>query len=241
MAMYKCPTLGDCDKANSGEIFERSPGEDLKCPNCATPMELQGSTGKGGGKKSLPIVIGAAALMLLAGGGYAYSVRSKAVAAAPTSPEATVAAAPATTPVPGQPASPGIAPPDAETKALRQQGEAQLASGEAEQAATSSSRAAVNELLKLAIANMAQGNLDEAGKVLAQARERGPKEPLVYYNTAILRLRQGRTDDALKEFEASFMAGFNHFDMLEKDPDLDGLRKTPRFAALIKQYDTTPR
>lgn len=30
MAKYKCPTLGDCDKANSGEIFERAPGEELK-------------------------------------------------------------------------------------------------------------------------------------------------------------------------------------------------------------------
>jgi tetratricopeptide (TPR) repeat protein len=243
MAKYKCPTLGDCDKANSGEIFERSPGEDLKCPNCATPMEPQSTapTGSGGSKKRLPIMIGAAALVLLAGGGYFYSERGKAVTVAAASPEAAVAPAAAAAPAPAQPAAAGIAPSDAETKELRQQGEAQLASGDAEQAATASSRAAVNELLKLAIANMAQGKFDEAGKVLAQARERGPKEPLVYYNTAILRLRQGRTDDALKEFEASFMAGFNHFDMLEKDHDLDELRKTPRFAALIKQYDTAPR
>ena len=245
MAKYKCPTLGDCDKANSGEIFERSPGEDLKCPNCATLMELQSttSTGGGSGKKTLPIMIGAAALVLLAGGGYVYSSRSKAVTVTAESPDAAVATAtgPAPSPGPGPAAAAGIAPSDAETKALRQQGEAQLASGDAEQAATASSRAAVNELLKLAIANMTQGKLDEAGKVLAQARERGPKEPLVYYNTAILRLREGRTDDALKEFEASFMAGFNHFDMLEKDHDLDELRKSPRFAALIKQYDTAPR
>lgn len=240
MAKYKCPTLGDCDKANSGEIFERSPGEDLKCPNCATPMEPQSTapTGGGGSKIGLPIMIGAAALVLLAGGGYVYSARGKAVTMTPASPEVAVATAASAAPAPVQPAAAGIAPSDAETKVLRQQGETQLASGDAEQAATASSRAAVNELLKLAIANMAQGKFDEAGKVLAQARERGPKEPLVYYNTAILRLRQGRTDDAFKEFEASFMAGFNHFDMLEKDRDLDGLRKNPRFAALIKQYDT---
>ena len=41
MAKYKCPTLGDCDNANSGEVFERSPGDDVKCPKCDTPMELQ--------------------------------------------------------------------------------------------------------------------------------------------------------------------------------------------------------
>jgi tetratricopeptide (TPR) repeat protein len=176
----------------------------------------------------LPIVVGAAVLALLAGGGYFYSKREPATAVAASEPAPALPAA--------EPAPSGIAPSDAETKALRQRGEAQLAGGDAEQAASASSRAAVNELLKLAIAEMAQGKLDEADKDLAQARERGPKEPLVYYNTAILRLKQGRTDDALKEFEASFMAGFSYYDKLEQDRDLDELRKDPRFAALIKQY-----
>jgi tetratricopeptide (TPR) repeat protein len=235
MAKYKCPTLGDCDKANAGEIFERSPGEDLKCPGCATQLEpqLTASPTGGSGKKVLPVVIGAAVLALLAGGGYWYAKREPATAVAVTGTAPEMAAA--------EPVTTGIAPSDAETKVLRQQGEAQLAGGDAEQAATSSSRAAVNELLKLAIANMAQGKLDAADKDLAQARERGPKEPLVYYNTAILRLKQGRTDDAFKEFEASFMAGFSHFDKLEQDRDLDELRKEPRFVALIKQYDVAAR
>jgi tetratricopeptide (TPR) repeat protein len=238
MAKYKCPTLGDCDKANAGEIFERSPGEDLQCPACATQLELQatGASGDGGGKKIVPMVVAAAAIALLAGGGYYYySKREPAVTtvAAGTAPGTAVAAP--------QSATAGIAPSDTETKALRQQGEAQLAGGDAERAAASSSRAAVNELLKLAIAKMAQGKLDDADKDLAQARERGAQEPLVYYNTAILRLKQGRTDDAFKEFEASFMAGFNHFDKIEQDHDLDALRKTPRFVALVKQYDTGPR
>lgn len=235
MAKYKCPTLGDCDKANAGEIFERSPGEDLKCPGCATQLEpqLTASPASGAGKKVLPVVIGAAVLALLAGGGYFYFKREPAPTVALSEPVPAAATA--------EPVATGIAPSDAETKALRQQGEAQLAAGDAENAATASSRAAVNELLKLAIANMAQGKLDAADKDLAQARERGPKEPLVYYNTAILRLKQNRTDDALKEFEASFMAGFSHFDKLEQDRDLDDLRKNPRFVELIKQYDTAAR
>jgi tetratricopeptide (TPR) repeat protein len=234
MAKYKCPTLGDCDKANSGEIFERSPGEDLKCPGCATQLEAQMTTSPTtGGKKTLPIIVGVAVLALLAGGGYLYSKREPATAVVVAEPAPALPAA--------EPAPAGIAPSDAETKVLRQQGEAQLAGGDAEQAASASGRAAVNELLKLAIAEMAQGKLDEADKDLAQARERGPKEPLVYYNTAILRLKQGRTDDAFKEFEASFMAGFSHFDKLKQDRDLDELRKNPRFAALIKQYAPAAR
>lgn len=183
--------------------------------------------------KILPIVVGTTVLALLAGGSYFYSKREplQAIAAAELVPAPPAAEA--------RPS--GIAPSDTETKVLRQQGQAQLASGDAESAAVSSSRAAVNELLKLAIANMAQGKLEAADKDLAQAHERGPKEPLVYYNTAVLRLKQGRTDDAFKEFEASFMAGFDHFDILEQDHDLDELRKSPRFAALLKRYDASTR
>lgn len=236
MAKYKCPTLGDCDKANAGEVFERSPGEDLKCPACATQLEPQMTAAPVGprGSKLLPVLAGVAVLAVLAGGGYLYAIQDPAapVAVAGTA----IVAAPTAAPAAG-----GIAPSDEETRALRQQGQAQLTEGDAEGAASASSRAAVNELLKLAIANMAQGKLDAAEKDLAQARERGPKEPLVYYNTAILRLKQKRTDDAMKEFEASFMAGFTHFDKLAQDHDLDELRNTPRFAALVKQYDTTVR
>lgn len=247
MAKYKCPTLGDCDKANSGEVFERSPGEDLHCPTCNTPLEPQiTAQPDGGGKKMVPVAAGVVVLALLAGGGYMFAKRAPAPAPVSAPVVAVTAPAPAVAPAPvaavaPTPAPAGIAPSDAETKALRQQGQAQLADGDAQNAATASSRAAVNELLKVAIANMAQGKLAEADKDLAQARERGPKEPLVYYNTAILRLKQGRTDDAMKEFEASFMAGFSHFDKLAQDHDLDELRKTPRFAALLKQYDTAPR
>jgi tetratricopeptide (TPR) repeat protein len=226
MAKYKCPTLGDCDRANAGEVFERSPGEDLHCPGCATPLEpvVTAQPDGTGNKKMIPVVAGVVVLALLAGGGYLYSKR------APVPALATVPASPA-----------GMAPSDVETRALRLEGEAQLAGGDAQNAANASSRAAVNELLKVAIAHMAQGKLADADKDLAQARERGPKEPLVYYNMAILRLKQGRTDDAMKEFEASFMAGFNHFDKLAEDHDLDDLRKTPQFAALLKQYDSKAR
>lgn len=241
MAKYKCPTLGDCDKANAGEIFERSPGEDLKCPGCATQLEPQlTASPSSGAKKMLPIVIGAAVLALLAGGGYFYSKRDQATVVAVSEPAVAVSE-PAAAVAVAEPVTIGIAPSDAETKALRQQGEAQLAGGDAEQAATASSRAAVNELLKLAIANMAQGKLDAADKDLAHARERGEKEPLVYYNTAILRVKQGRNDDALKELEASFIAGFSYFDKLEQDRDFGELRKNTRFVALVKQYDTAAR
>ena len=91
-------------------------------------------------------------------------------------------------------------------------------------------------MLKLAIAKMAQGKLDEAEKVLLESRAKSPTQPLIAYNLAVLRLKQGRREDALKEFEASFVAGFRYFDEMDRDKDLDNLRKDLRFTKLVALY-----
>lgn len=247
MAKYKCPTLGDCDKANSGEIFERAPGEELKCPACGTLLDLVATPGGsggggGGGSKTLLIAAGAAAVLILAGGGYYFTAKP---AKAPEPPPITQeAAAPAPAPAPAPVAAPatnsGIPPSEAETQKLREESQAKLVSGEAASAEQAGSKAAANEMLKLAIAKMAQGKLEDAEKDLLEARARDPKQSLVSYNLAILRLKQGRKDDALKEFEASFMAGFNYFDKMDQDTDLDALRKDSRFTDLVAQYRNKP-
>jgi tetratricopeptide (TPR) repeat protein len=239
MAKYKCPTLGDCDRANAGEIFERAPGEDLTCPGCSLLLEAQTMPSSLTGARKLPVIGAAAAgLFLLAGAGYLYQKRAAAPAdlAVTTTAQATpMSTAPVDAPTS---AVLGMVPSDAETQALRIQSDAQLARGEAAEAEAASNKAATNEMLKQAIAKMAQGKLDEAEKDLAELEVRSPKHSLVYYNMAILRLRQGRTEDALKEFEASFMAGFSYFDKLDQDSDLDGMRKLPRFVALVAKYRT---
>ncbi|MBA5638975.1 hypothetical protein H3H37_18095 [Duganella sp. LX20W] len=94
----------------------------------------------------------------------------------------------------------------------------------------------VNQLMNLAISHIEQGNLDEAEKDLQAARAHAPQQPLVAYNTAILRVKQHRMDDALRELEASFAAGFSYFDQLDMDNDLDPLRDDPRFVALVAKY-----
>ena len=248
MAKYKCPSLGDCDRAIAREIFERVPGEDLRCPGCQALLmaQMEPST-PAGGKAKVLTAAGAAVLALAAAGGYFYT-KSAPIVAQPTpvsTEPASIASEPTLTSVgmsaqasaaAGSAAKTGIAPTDAETRELRRQGDAQLASGGAAEAELLSSKAAANEMLKMAIAKMAQGKLDEADKDLTEARTRAPKQPLVYYNMAILRLKQGRTDDALKQFEASFIAGFSYFDQMDQDRDLDGLRKAPAFIELVAKY-----
>lgn len=224
MAKYKCPTLGDCDKANAGEVFEIAPGENTNCPACATPLELQAPV-PGPGKPPVALIAAAAVALAVVGGAAYVFMKPSAEQAAPVVAQA----APAATPN-------GMAPSDEETKALQRQSEAGLVNGAARQTEDSGSQAIANEMMKVAIAKMAQGKLDDAEKELEAARARAPRQPLVYYNMAVLRLKQARTDDALAQFEAAFMAGFSNFKEMDADADLDGLRKDARFADLIKKY-----
>jgi len=241
MAKYKCPTLGDCDRANAAEVFERAPGEDLKCPGCATLLEAQAGASGGSTRNKLMLPLAAVAVLVAGAGGYLFLQgapvpdASEAMVAAPAQSAAAVADSSSAAPAP-QAASIGISPSEADTAALRQQGEKQLLDGEASAAEASGNQAAANEMMKIAIARMAQGKLDEAEKELLAARARAPKQPLVYYNMAVLRLKQSRTDDALKEFEGAFLAGFTHFNEMDADTDLAVLRQDPRFAKLIAQY-----
>ena len=247
MAKYKCPTLGDCDNANSAEIFERAPGEDVKCPQCGTLMESQDARVTGGtGTRANPaakIAIGAATLLALSAGGFtfwqsqnkpreiAFTPKPMAMVAVPV-PMASVVT-PLLAPVA---TTTGIAPSNAETKALRVLSDASLAAGKAEDAEASSSKAASNELLKSAIAKMSQGKLDEAERDLTEARLRSPQQTLIPYNMAVLRLKQNRTEDALRELESSFKGGFAYYDKMERDSDFESLRANPRFTALVAQY-----
>lgn len=239
MAKYKCPTLGDCDRANAAEIFERAPGQDLKCPGCNVLLEPQVASTRRNAASKAPLIAGAGALALALAGAWAYfhfgaghPASAPVVADNAPSPAMTPAPAPAVAANGGT----GIAPSDAENKELRVQSDAQLAAGKAAEAESLSSKAAANEMLKLAIAKMAQGKLDEAEKVLDEARAHAPKQPLVFYNLAILRLKQGRVEDAMKQFENSFAAGFPYFDKLDQDSDLDALRKNPQFVELLHKY-----
>ena len=237
MAKYKCPTLGDCDKANSGEVFERSPGDDLKCPQCSTLLELQAGTSgnAGGGNKKMLVAAIAGVLVLAVGaGGYWYLARP--LAAATVIVEAAPALIETAQAVAEQAKSAVLAPDDQETKALRIEGDQKLASGDAAGAEAASSKAAANEMLKAAISKMAQGKLDEAEKELGEARLRDQTNVLVSYNMAILRLKQNRTDDALSEFERSFNDGVSYFEQMAQDRDLDTLRKDKRFQLLLSRY-----
>lgn len=250
MPKFKCPSVGDCDKANTGEIFERTAAEDIRCPECSTLMVLQEHHKSPTPANPKIITIATAAVFVIAAsvGGGLYFKKSHAIATtgitavatatAASSPTTQFAAAakdqPASVPVADH--AGGIAPADTEIAAQRKDSDTKLSSGDAQGAESESNEVAAKEMIKVAIAQMSQGKLDDAEKELNDAAARDPKQSLVYYNMGVLRLKQGRTDEALKQFEASFLNGFNYFDEMAKDPDLNAIRNDPRFIGLVKKY-----
>jgi hypothetical protein len=241
MTHYHCPALVDCPRADAREIFDLPLADDNKCPTCQSPLVLPSENAleqAGGNNKRLQLAGGALAVVAMVAGAW-FLTHKPAPAPAPQAPPPTLTAAVATAPTAGpaaMPATNGIPPDALETAALKRQGESQLVAGEANAAELTASKAAANELIKLAVSKLAQGKLDDAEKDLLAAKDKDPRQSLVNYNLGVLRLRQNRTDEALREFEASFMKGFPYFDKLEQDSDLASIRKDARFGALLKRY-----
>lgn len=244
MANYRCPTLGDCDRANAGEIFTRAPGDDLKCPGCGVLLEEivgKGVNGGGGVPKAVLLSAVVAGVLLLIGGTW-FALHQLAVFrvvkplastdnAALNTPASSAGAA-----LPTASAPSGMMPSEAEALAKRQASEKALLSGKAAKAEMTSNQAAAIELIKVAVAKLNQGKLTEAEKDLQAAQERDPAQPLTYYNLAVLRLSQNRVDDSLKEFETCFKSGFKSFDQLDIDKDLQKIRADKRFVDLLTKY-----
>jgi tetratricopeptide (TPR) repeat protein len=67
-----------------------------------------------------------------------------------------------------------------------------------------------------------------------RAMEIEPNEPMLLYNLACIYSLADDLDSAIACLEKAIEAGFAHRPWLEKDSNLDPLRKTPRFQAMVK-------
>ena len=59
---------------------------------------------------------------------------------------------------------------------------------------------------------------------------------LVHYNTACAYSLKGEKEKALDSFEKALEAGFDDFDHIAEDTDLDPLRELPRFKAIVAKH-----
>jgi len=249
MAKYHCKNFGSCPKADAHEELEIAPGMDPLCPECGmtlTSAEAQ-ADGPVAKKWMVPAVIGVVAVVMAGGSYWWWQAKQKAVVVT-----AAGAAVEALTPVvkqvasaaadalkdklSGQPTPTAGAPSEGEIDALMKAGESGLVKGDAQGAGKASERAVALEMIKSAIAYLGQGDLAKAESELNTAKARAPAEPLVYYNLAVVRIKQQRIDDAFAMLETAFAKGFKGLDAMEHDPDLAPLRKDARYQALLGKY-----
>lgn len=253
MYKYKCKSVGDCSIANRAEpITSESLMNEPKCTECGGDLELlkeksgekksSGSSGKGlivGGVVAAVVVAAGAGWFLLGG-----QSDAPVATAEPASMPVAVVVAPVVEEEPEVVISDsqtdkmggGMSPSESESAKARQDADEKLSSGQFSEAEKKAARAAALEMIKTAVAKMGQGDLSGAENELLQARERDATESLIYYNLAIVRLRQQQPDEALKQLEAAFMAGFTHFDAMDQDTDIDPLRNQPKFKELMGLY-----
>lgn len=63
-----------------------------------------------------------------------------------------------------------------------------------------------------------------------------PERPTAYYNLACIHSLQNDVDASLKSLRQALEKGFNGFEHVERDGDLDNVRQDPRFKTLIAEF-----
>ena len=64
-----------------------------------------------------------------------------------------------------------------------------------------------------------------------------PQDALARYNLACSLALIRQHDDALAELRRAVELGYRDFTFMMKDRDLDGIRRDPRFRALLREYE----
>jgi tetratricopeptide (TPR) repeat protein len=94
-----------------------------------------------------------------------------------------------------------------------------------------------SEVLRAQACNLtAKGRLQEGLAVDKQLVRARPDDPTAHYNLACryALLKQG--DMAIVSLRKAVELGYRDFRFMEKDRDLDSIRKDPRFRQLVREY-----
>lgn len=85
-------------------------------------------------------------------------------------------------------------------------------------------------------AYMQQGKNNKALDDLKKAKEIKPDSASIRYNLACVHSLMGNTDYGLDELDAALDKGFNDYDSLRKDPDINNLRKKAEFQKILEKH-----
>lgn len=87
-----------------------------------------------------------------------------------------------------------------------------------------------------AVAYMLQKKNNKALDDLKKAKEIKPDSATIRYNLASVHSLMGNTDYGLDELDAALSKGFNDYDSLRKDPDINNLRKSKEFRHILEKH-----
>jgi len=85
-----------------------------------------------------------------------------------------------------------------------------------------------------AVALARAGRIKEGKREAAKATELNPSDPLMLYNTACFYAKIGEKRLALDSLKNSILAGFEYYEWIRHDPDLDSIRNELEYIALIE-------
>lgn len=246
MTKYICINYGSCPVA--GKEAEPASGADPepKCKECG--LQLQVTEERKAWWEAIarrPMIVGlaGAAIVVIGVGGWfavdagrkpAGSAAALSVIAIPSSGGKEAPSPPAETGTAAA-AAVGMPPDDKLLASQKQEADRKIVEGAG--GAQAVQRAVIaNEYVKAAMPLMQAGKWKEAEEQLGKAKAENPDEPLVYYNQAIVLLKQGRDADATAALEACLQKGFREFGALAADADLKPLTAKPEVAAMIAKF-----
>jgi hypothetical protein len=183
-------------------------------------------------------------------------------APAPAAPTPAATPAPAPAPAPAPQAAPAPAPAPAETKGggaqPSEEVKAHLKQGMSYVSVAKSSPRTFNENIENAInefsnaiskdpgyaeaysnravAYMMQKKYNKALDDLKKAKELKPDSASIRYNLASLHSLMGNTDYGMDELDAALERGFNDYEVLRRDPDINNLRKHKDFQRTLEKH-----
>jgi len=85
------------------------------------------------------------------------------------------------------------------------------------------------------------GQYDKCEPVIKQILEISPHNPIAWYNYACYQSRVGQGDKAIESLTRAIEHGYSSFGYLERDPDLDAIRKLPDYRKLRALQDRVQR
>jgi tetratricopeptide (TPR) repeat protein len=228
MSKHVCKNYGSCGKADSRELIEVAPGTD---PLCECGFKLEASDEDiGYSTRTKKIFVGVGALAILV------AAASYLLLPSPNTPGKTVIAS-QTTETPKQNSSVTGRAPDMQILSQQKKDtDSKILSGQTSSASATQNIVLAQEYIKAAIPFMQAGKWQQAEEQLRKAQSENPDESLVYYNLAIVKLRQAKNSEALEALELALKKGFRDFEALEADGDLKSLTSLSEYKLLAAKF-----